>query len=154
MLGLDIATTTGYNVIEGGKLTHYGVIELDETLPYPERYKVFRKEIERLIKAHKPQVIALEQVFQGRNVKTTAYLNALRGIAMSLIPSKCDFRTNAVSSIRKEVLGAGKKHDKEEVFEWAVSKFGLTDFTFKKHNDITDSILISYWASNLDTEKS
>lgn len=148
-LGLDIATTTGVSVFEGGKLVFYGTITLDDDLSYPERYKAFRKEIERLIREHKPRVIALEQVFQGKNVKTTAYLNALRGVAMSLVPNYCEFRTDAVSRIRKQVLGEGK-HDKEEVFDWAVKKFGLKDFVFKTHNDITDAILLSYWAHNLD----
>lgn len=150
ILGLDIATSTGFSVLDGEKLLVYGLIKLKPE-EHIKRFKQFRLNIKELIEVYKPDLVVIEATFSGKNPKSTAYLNMLRGIALELMPPEVIVKTVPVSTARKDVLGKGKKHDKSEVFTWAVAKYKMKDLTLKKHNDITDSILISYWGF-LDTK--
>jgi crossover junction endodeoxyribonuclease RuvC len=146
ILGLDIATTTGYGVIKNNNLIKYGKFTLagDE---YRLRFKQFRKQILELIKEYKPKIVIIEQTYVGVNVKTTAYLNMLKGICTECIPENIKIIAEAPSKIRKEVLGEGKKHTKEEIFEYLTKKFNIKDLNIKKDLDITDGILLALWGS-------
>jgi Holliday junction resolvasome RuvABC endonuclease subunit len=146
ILGLDIATTTGFSVLENDRIIEYGTIKLKSKLEHRFRFKDFREALLSILTTYKPDIVIIEATYSGRNRKTTAYLNMLRGIALECIPESSELITIAVSSARMDILGEGKKHDKLEVFHWIVNKFNLKNFVFKKHNDITDSILISFWA--------
>ena len=146
VLGLDIATCTGYSVVEGKKVTNKGIILLNSKLPYKPRFKQFRKELVKLLREHKPDAVVLEGVYSGRNVSTSAYLNNLRGIAIEVIPLYSEFLSAQVKKVRSEVMGNGNS-TKEDVFQWVCKKYKIKDLQIKrdKDKDITDSILLATW---------
>lgn len=146
ILGLDIASTTGFSILSEDKLIAFGAFKVDESKLYRIRFKKLRLEVKRLIKDYKPKTVVLEGVYQGRNAKTTALLNNYRGIVMECVPLKSNLLTTSTSTARMEVLGQGKKHTKEDVFKWAKKKYKLKGLKFSADNDITDSILLSFWA--------
>lgn len=149
VLGLDIASTTGVGVIEDGKLIYYSKFSLPKTTENLPRYKAFRKIVVSIYKEHKPDIVSLEAVFMGKNVKTTAYLNGLRAIAMEALPRKAQLQSNTVGHVRKEILGSGKKHDKLEVLTFVCKTYGI-DLNPKTDLDISDAILLAHWAYKVD----
>lgn len=144
VLGLDVATNTGYAILdtESDKLIAYGMIKLKPKHTYRDRFKNFRAEVLDLIDAHKVEAVSLEGVYQGRNAKSTAYLNNLRGIVIELVPPTVDLLSAQVKKARKEALGYGGI-SKGEVYSWAISKYKIKD---KVSDDVTDAILLAKWA--------
>lgn len=146
-MGLDVATKTGFSILEDGNIIDYGVITLSDKDDHRTRFLEFKKKMTILLKKYKPDMVVIEETYVGPNVKITAYLNMLRGILIACIPSKTKFKSGVVSNIRKETLGAGKKHTKEEVFDCMTKKYNIKNLNKKKDLDITDSILLVDWGN-------
>jgi Holliday junction resolvasome RuvABC endonuclease subunit len=143
VLGLDIATTTGYACIDDDLIIlKTGLIKLDSESSVRVKLKDFRWHLLELIEELKPDRIVLEGVYLGPNPKNTAFLNNLRGVAIETIPMEAKFLSVYTSTVRKCFLSSGKA-SKQEAFEWAKQKYSLHDFEFKSHNDITDAILLA-----------
>src|ERR1051325_6328083 len=82
ILGGDPGTqVTGYGVIETGngspgmgRLIECGVVRFNRTNSLPHRLAELHEEIAALIKRHQPSVLALEDAFYHKNVRTTLVL--------------------------------------------------------------------------------
>lgn len=144
VLGLDIATTTGFAVLNEKTVIKCGSFKLED-LDHRSRFKYFRRNILKLVKEYKPNLVVIEETYVGPNVKITAYLNMLKGICIECIPSKVKVKSEVVSKIRKEILGSGKKHTKQDVFRYVVNKFNIENLNIKKDLDVSDAILLSVW---------
>lgn len=84
ILGLDIATHTGYSVLEDGKLTNYGVIDLPQEMNLFQRLSFFENNLNQILNTHNPDYVAIEDILLGiSGVKTLAYLGRLNGVAIS-----------------------------------------------------------------------
>lgn len=83
-----------------------------------------------------------------RNMNTAKILIGLLTITVITVPETIPVvmchQATAKKDIVKPALGIAKL-SKEDVFNWAVEKYSLEDLTFKKHNDITDAILVADW---------
>lgn len=144
ILGLDIATTTGFAVLDKNtnaiiKLGHFSI---DKKSDLSNQLKSFRREIKDLIKIYQPTDIIIENVYQGINAITTAYLNQLRGIAIECIPLKSNLVLINVKTVRKSVLGDGSL-TKLQVFDIITKKYNLIGLDFKTHNDEIDALLLA-----------
>lgn len=151
VLGLDVATCTGFALMDSpNKLIEYGTIKLKSKDNYRVRFKKLRLAILLLIDKFKPDLVVLETalIMGGKRHftagKTIAYLNNLRGIVLELVPDEVGLESVNVRTARKQVLRNGKL-TKEQTFHLIVSLFTLKDFEFKKHNDITDAILLAQY---------
>jgi crossover junction endodeoxyribonuclease RuvC len=145
VLGLDISLSCGYSIIENGnQLITLGCIKVKEK-DLKKRLKYLSIEIVKLIKEFSPELVVIEQVFYGPSVTTTALLNKLQGAVTVSVPENTEVIFVNASSARKSILGAGKRHTKLDVFNWAIRKFKLKNLSFKKDNDKTDSILLSMY---------
>ena len=60
----------------------YGVIEPNNKETLSKRLYTIYTDIEELIKVFSPNILAIEDIFYGRNVKSAFYLGQARGIAM------------------------------------------------------------------------
>lgn len=141
VLGLDCATRTGFALLDDSGIIDYGKIELNPKDPHLIRFVYFRKEIKKLVEKLCPDVVVIEDTY-ARNASTAAYLNRLCGIVIGVVPKSVTILIGRVSTMRSQVVG---KQSKEDVFNWAVSKYELSEFVFKKDNDITDAILLAFW---------
>lgn len=84
ILGLDIATHTGYSILEDGKLTNYGVIDLPQEMNLFQRLSFFENNLNQILNTHNPDYVAIEDILLGiSGVKTLAYLGRLNGVAIS-----------------------------------------------------------------------
>jgi len=153
VLGADIATRSGFAVIEDGKLIYRETYSLREEASHRMRFKDFRSKVLRLLREYKPDAVSFETTYVGVNPKGTAYLNMLRGIFIECSSHRMQLISDTVSKIRKETMGAGKKYTKLDVMEHVIRKYGIAlDKADKKSEDIADAILLAEWGYNSLTD--
>ncbi|MDH7486531.1 MAG: crossover junction endodeoxyribonuclease RuvC [Anaerolineae bacterium] len=87
VLGVDPGTAiTGYGLVreDDGELTlaACGVITTSADLPLAERLAIIYRRLSELIAEHRPQAVAVEQLFFSRNVRTALAVGQARGVAL------------------------------------------------------------------------
>ena len=88
ILGIDPGTAaTGYGVITGDsptrvQLVECGVIRTRARDPLPQRLRELHEGVAELIAKHRPDVLACEDVFYAKNVRTTVVLGHARGVIL------------------------------------------------------------------------
>lgn len=94
VLGIDPGTAvTGYGLVRedresrspagvGMKLVECGVIRTRPRDPLPTRLHEIHKGVAELIARHRPDHLAVEDVFYSRNVRTTLALGHARGVVL------------------------------------------------------------------------
>jgi crossover junction endodeoxyribonuclease RuvC len=121
VLGIDCGGEyTGYGVVEQdarGDLRHItcGAVHLNPKKPLPVRLLQIFAELRDIIERHRPDAVAIEDVFYAVNVKSALKLGQVRGVAM-LAASSCGLEVAEYSplSIKSAVVGYGKA-DKSQV---------------------------------------
>ena len=113
VLGIDPGTaTTGFGVVRGdaraATLVECGVLRTDASAPLPERLADIFEGIVALIERHRPDMLAVEDAFHNKNVRTTLVLGHARGVILlagqrAAVP----IREFAPALIKKTVVGAG-----------------------------------------------
>ena len=118
VLGVDPGTAiTGYGVIETGngggtpgmgRLIECGVFRFERGNSLPHRLAELHHEIAALIKRHQPSVLALENAFYHKNVRTTLVLGHARGVVLLAAQQEgLDIAEYPPATIKKTVVGAG-----------------------------------------------
>ena len=87
ILGIDPGLRiTGFGVLstknDNTQIIDYGIIEPNKKDTLSKRLYSIYVDIEELIKVFSPNILAIEDIFYGRNVKSAFYLGQARGIAM------------------------------------------------------------------------
>ena len=121
VLGIDCGSEyTGYGVVEecdDGRLRAHaaGAIKLKAGSPMAERLQKIFIELTAIIAEHRPEMVAIEEVFYAVNVKTALKLGQVRGVAM-LAASSCGLQVAEYSplSIKSAVVGYGRA-EKQQV---------------------------------------
>lgn len=145
LLCLDVSSTsTGYALIKNGRFrktkNNYGKITPDKKLTLAEKLSFFRSELIKIIDKHKPTAVAIEDVFVGR-VSSAIILSRFSGVAIEAVYSSTGIEPILMEATRvRKILGAGRK--KEDVFNYIINRFNLTDWDFSSYNDITDAICV------------
>lgn len=114
VLGIDPGTAnTGYGVVRGGGasvpvLVECGVIRTKARDPLPARLREIYEGVGELIERHRPDAVAVEDVFYSRNVRTTVVLGHARGVIL-LAAEQAGLPVNefAPAEIKKAVVGTG-----------------------------------------------
>jgi crossover junction endodeoxyribonuclease RuvC len=116
VLGIDPGTAvTGYGVVEsdGGadgapRLLECGVIRTSAGAPLPQRLMDIFDGVTELIARHRPDALAVEDVFYARNVRTTLVLGHARGVVL-LAGERAGIVVSeyAPAMIKKTVVGRG-----------------------------------------------
>ena len=118
VLGVDPGTQiTGYGVIETGngggtpglgRLIECGVFRFGRSNSLPHRLAELHHAIAQLIKRHQPSVLALEDAFYHKNVRTTLVLGHARGVILLAAEQQgLEIAQYAPAMIKKTVVGAG-----------------------------------------------
>lgn len=87
ILGIDPGiATTGVGVIkkEGSKFKfiHYGVIKTTPDINLPARLGSLYEQLNTLILLHKPEAVAVEELFFNKNTKTAMVVAQARGVIL------------------------------------------------------------------------
>ncbi|MEO7218182.1 MAG: crossover junction endodeoxyribonuclease RuvC [Gemmatimonadaceae bacterium] len=114
VLGIDPGTAvTGYGVVRGERLgastlVECGVIRTKAREPLPVRLQEIYDGVTELIHAHKPDTLAVEDVFYAHNVRTTIVLGHARGvILLAGQQAGIDIVEYPPAEIKKAVVGNG-----------------------------------------------
>jgi Holliday junction resolvasome RuvABC endonuclease subunit len=158
VLGLDVSSTsTGWAVLKTGRFnkkegTGYGWIKPPSKYSLGAKLSYFSNELHIIINNTHPDIIGIEDVFLGfKNVSTLKVLSRFSGVAIESVYTLLgqDAKILQVKEIRK-ALGA---QDKQKAFDIISKKYKLTEWTFDKHNDVTDALAVAFCVNMLIKEE-
>ena len=146
ILGLDISTkSTGWFIAKRS----CGAIVTDHSASFEEKLVGFRVELDSLLTKYSPDLVVIEDAYYRPGFGSIHTLKALvkfAGVALELCASK-GIQTEIITATkaRKYCCGrSGEKVTKKDVFAFFVEKYDLEDWTFNKHNDITDAMALAW----------
>lgn len=145
VLGLDISTVaTGWAIVDNGKLLKYGVINPDADFNECEKYFFITHSIATIMKLYRPNHLAVEDTFMGKNVAVLKKLSRIAGQIMYLWyhSTRTEPYFYMASSARTSIPGLKGTADKEIVTE-AVNGF----FKLRKKiedDNIADAVVTAY----------
>jgi len=151
ILGIDPGTaTTGFGIVEKkqSKLlsVDYGVISTPKNLDMSNRLLILYEDIKEIIDHHKPDVIAVEQLFFARNVTTAIAVGQARGVVL-LAAQKADLTIVEFTplQVKQSVTGYGQA-TKKQVQEMVRKILDLSQVP--KPDDAADALAIAICSSN------
>lgn len=159
VMGIDPSlTSSGWAVVEDGKLMSYGLVKT--TKDTPQRFYYIYNEFKKLIKQYKPNKVHVETPFFGQNAQTGLNLAYVRGGLLVLCEGlKIPMISFTPREVKKYVAGEGKA-EKEDVAN-SLSKIFENDEIFKtigpfvdknnknKTSDIYDALGVAITEKNL-----
>ena len=147
VLGIDCGTEcTGYAVVEldgSDKLTciTFGGIKLSARNPLPQRLSTIFECLGGVIQQHRPDRVAIEDVFYALNVKSALKLGQVRGVAMLAASShRIEVAEYSPLTIKSAVVGYGRA-EKEQVQMMVARLLGLAEIP--QPADAADALAIA-----------
>ena len=113
VIGIDPGIgITGFGIIDGknGKtrLHSYGTITPPKNQPIHDRLKYLYNEVQKLIHTYKPTVMAIEDSFYSKNVKSALTLGQARGaLILAAANEGIDVRQYAPRKVKQSITGNG-----------------------------------------------
>ncbi len=114
VLGIDPGTAvTGYGVVRSGRgpalsLVECGVIRTSPRLPLAVRIRDIFEGVSELLERHAPDAVSVEDVFQGKNVRSALSLGHARGaILLAAALRGVTIAEYSPREIKKAVVGNG-----------------------------------------------
>ncbi|MBL1279206.1 MAG: crossover junction endodeoxyribonuclease RuvC [Fluviicola sp.] len=146
ILGIDPGTTVmGYGIIhvKGKKLVmlNFGVIHLKKLATHPDKLKRIFERLDGLIKEYRPDEMAIEAPFFGKNVQSMLKLGRAQGVAIAAsLSHNVPFEEYSPRRIKQAITGSGKA-SKEQV---AIMLQQMFDFgEIPKLLDATDGLAVA-----------
>jgi crossover junction endodeoxyribonuclease RuvC len=146
ILGIDPGTaTTGFGLItkEGPKLTKLdcGVISTPKDLEMSERLNILYKDLQQIIKSHKPDAMAVEKLFFTNNITTAMTVSQARGIVL-LVASQNNIPIAEYTPLQVKMSATGYgKATKKQVQEMIKKILKLDDIP--KPDDAADALAVA-----------
>lgn len=143
ILGIDPGTTImGYGIIhvKRGKmlLVTYGVIHLQKLATHPDKLKKIFDRVDSIIKEYKPDEMAIEAPFFGKNVQSMLKLGRAQGVCIAASLSRnVPFEEYSPRRIKQAITGKGAA-SKEQVAGMLKTLLKLDELP--KHLDATDGL--------------
>lgn len=119
ILGIDPGiAVTGFGLIsqtaERLKIIEAGVIKTSPRMPLPARLQYIHSFIAKLLKKFKPEVLAIEQLFFCRNVKSALVVGLARGvIILASAQNKVDLQEFTPLQVKQALCGYGQATKKQ-----------------------------------------
>ena len=109
--------------------------------PFPARLAHIYRELCALLERFHPQSVALEQVFQARNVKSALQLSQVRGVVqLAAALSGLPVREYSALTVKKSVVGYGQA-EKHQVQRMVQRLLGLT--SAPEPQDASDALAVA-----------
>src|SRR5690554_5314999 len=143
ILGIDPGTTiTGYGIIhiknKKMQLISFGVINLQKLDNHPDKLKRIFDRVDGLIKEYKPDEMAIEAPFFGKNVQSMLKLGRAQGVCIAASLSRnVLFEEYTPRRIKQAITGKGSA-SKEQVAGMLQNLFALKELP--KQLDATDGL--------------
>lgn len=153
ILGIDPGIAdTGVGVIKKdgqGNLSclYYSSIKTKSSVDLGDRLEVIEREIKKIIRKYKPGIIAVEQIFFCKNVKTALIVGHARGvILLTAKQSKVPILEFTPLEVKQAVTSYGQA-DKTQVQKMVRLILNLKEIP--KPDDAADALAIAICASNI-----
>lgn len=149
ILGIDPGTaTTGYGVIENNRgnlrLVEYGCIRTAKTEKPEARLAEIYHDLKKIIKKHRPRILAVESVYFYKNVKTAIAVAEARGVVLLCAHEhKIRLAEFTPLQVKKTLTGYGKA-DKKQIQYMVKALLGLKQVP--KPDDAADAAAIAICA--------
>jgi crossover junction endodeoxyribonuclease RuvC len=146
ILGIDPGTAiTGYGVVrqEGNHLKQLacGAIRTAADLPLPDRLHQIHLELKRLITEFQPDVVAVEELFFNKNVRTVMAVGQARGVVLlSAVTAGLAVAEYTPLQVKLAVVGYGRA-EKAQVQEMVRVLLCLREIP--KPDDAADALAIA-----------
>jgi crossover junction endodeoxyribonuclease RuvC len=147
VLGIDPGiATTGYGIIEEEnnklKVIDYGCIITEKNKLFQDRLKEIYHGFISIIRKYRPDVIAIEEIFFAKNVKTAISVGHARGVMMlSAINEGVGISEYTPLQVKIAVVGYGRA-EKYQVQDMLKTIFKLK--IIPKPDDAADALAIAY----------
>ena len=146
VLGIDPGlVTTGYGLIQvknnSSSIIDYGTISPKQSDSLSQRLNTIYEDVSYIINKYKPNIMAIEEVFYGKNVKSALRLGHARGVSM-VCASKNNISVYEYSArkVKQSITGNGAAH-KSQVQFMIIKEFNLGNIKFS--TDASDAIAIA-----------
>lgn len=145
IIGIDPGTAIiGYGIINSGRkleLIDYGCIKTSVDFSTAERLEKLHKELGALIKKHKPEIVAVEDIFFFKNLKTAIKVSQARGvILLTIAESKIPVAEYTPLQIKQAVACYGRA---EKIQVQKMVKVLLNLKEIPKPDDAADALAVA-----------
>jgi len=120
VFGIDPGSDrTGYGCVESDGRRHQlvscGALTSPSKTPFPERLLTIYEGLALLLERHRPDCVAIEDVFHARNVRSALTLGHARGVALvAATRAGVPVAAYAPAEIKRAVVGYGRA-DKQQI---------------------------------------
>jgi crossover junction endodeoxyribonuclease RuvC len=114
VFGIDPGSArTGYGCVQSDGARHrmiaYGAIVIPASRPFPEKLKVIHSELGALLAHHRPECVAIENVFHAINARTALKLGHARGVAMlAAVEAGVPIFEYTPAEVKQSIVGYGR----------------------------------------------
>ncbi len=146
ILGIDPGTLImGYGAIESRDdelvLIDYGALNCPARSPIGERLSYLYSELSRIISRHNPDVVAIEQPFMAKNVKSALAIGKAQAVAILAAASQgIPTYEYTPAQIKQRVANYGAS-SKEQIQEMVRLQLGLSQVP--QPNDAADALAVA-----------
>ncbi len=146
VLGIDPGSVvTGFGVValENGRMraVSSGITRVSSERPLSERLQHIHSEVIRQIEAHHPDMVAVEDLFYAKNVKSVLKLGHARGvILLAAAQSGLPVHEYAPRAVKQSVVGSGAA-SKDQVASMVSRLLGLEQGTLEA--DEADALAVA-----------
>ncbi len=146
ILGIDPGTVTmGYGVIDGRDdeiaLVEYGVLDCPVRSPIGERLSYLYGELEQIISRCQPDVVAVEQPFVAKNVRSTLTIGKAQAVAILAAANRgIPSYEYPPAKVKQRVASYGAS-SKEQVQEMVRLQLGLSEVP--QPSDVADALAVA-----------
>ncbi|MEN3037778.1 MAG: crossover junction endodeoxyribonuclease RuvC [Candidatus Kryptonium sp.] len=153
VLGIDPGSNiTGYGVvkvevkegrIDKTRLTaiDYGAVKVDERDIFPVKLKKIYDKITEIINLHKPNEVAIETAFYGKNFQSAFKIGHVRGVViLSAVNSGVSVFEYTPREVKKAVVGKGSATKEQVQF---MVKAILNLKSFPEFYDVSDALAVA-----------
>lgn len=132
VLGVDPSLrSTGYAVIDGDRnrqqVIEYGLIKTSSPEPIETSLVHIADSLERILQQHRPDCLAIEDIFTARNHRVALQLGHVRGVVI-LVCQRSGLSTAQYSATRiKETVSGYGRAAKEQVQHMVSRTLGLAE---------------------------
>lgn len=151
ILGVDPGYgITGYGIVQvqGSRLIclDFGVIRTPKTDEFCARLKFLYQELKKIIKKHKPDLIAIEALFFAKNLKTAMKVSQARGaIILTTVLKKVPTVEFTPLQVKQAVCGYGRA-EKGQIQQMV--KLLLNLKFIPEPDDAADALAVAICAAN------
>ncbi|MEK7203046.1 MAG: crossover junction endodeoxyribonuclease RuvC [Patescibacteria group bacterium] len=152
ILGIDPGVAdTGFGIIanQNNKLTSlvYGSIKTSAKLEFADRLEIINLELTKLIKKYKPNLIAIEELFFCKNIKTALMVGQARGVVVLTAKQNKTSTVEFTPLQVKQAVSTYGRASKDQIKKMVKLLLNLKELP--KQDDAADALAIAICAMNI-----